>query len=49
VRADPAVKALAGSTRLKTLVATPEAVGSPTVYHWDIRLQGVGETVFFAF
>ena len=49
VRSDPVMKPLAGSARLKTLVAAPEAVGTPTVYHWDIRLQGVGETVFFAF
>ncbi len=49
VRAEPLLKPLAGSTRLKTLIATPEAVGQPTVYHWDIRLQGAGETVFFAF
>jgi len=48
VRAEPLLKPLAGSTRLKTLIAAPEAVGNPTVYHWDIRLQGVGETVFFA-
>jgi protocatechuate 3,4-dioxygenase, alpha subunit len=44
--ADPAVAALKGSPRLKTLVAAPSAGGE---YRWDIRLQGDGETVFFAF
>jgi len=44
--ADPAVAALKGSPRLKTLVAAPSAGGE---YRWDIRLQGEGETVFFAF
>jgi protocatechuate 3,4-dioxygenase alpha subunit len=50
VRADPLLKPLAGSTRLKTLVAT-RAGSSPegaAIYRWDIRLLGVGETVFFA-
>ena len=47
VRAEPLLKPLAGSVRLRTLVAT-RAGGAPTVYHWDIRLQGAGETVFFA-
>lgn len=46
VRADPVLKPLAGSPRLKTLVAT-HAGGDE--YRWDVRLQGEGETVFFAF
>lgn len=46
VRADPLLKALAGSPRLKTLVATP---AGDAKYHWEVRLQGEGETVFFAF
>jgi protocatechuate 3,4-dioxygenase, alpha subunit len=46
VRADPALEPLAGSPRLKTLVAT-HAGGDE--YRWDVRLQGEGETVFFAF
>ena len=46
VRAEPMLKALADSPRLKTLIATP-AGGSE--YRWDVRLQGEGETVFFAF
>jgi protocatechuate 3,4-dioxygenase alpha subunit len=52
VRADPLLKPIAGSPRLKTLVAerAPGADGNGArVYRWDIRLQGVGETVFFAF
>lgn len=44
--ADPALATLKGSPRLKTLVAAPAAGGE---YRWDIRLQGDGETVFFAF
>ena len=45
VRADPSMQALAASPRLATLVAT----GGPGEYRWDVRLQGEGETVFFAF
>jgi len=45
VRADPALHALAGSPRLKTLVAAPAGANE---YRWDVRLQGEGETVFFA-
>jgi protocatechuate 3,4-dioxygenase alpha subunit len=45
-RADPAIAPLAASPRLKTLVAAP--VGDAE-YRWDVRLQGEGETVFFAF
>jgi protocatechuate 3,4-dioxygenase alpha subunit len=46
LRSDPLLKTLAGSPRLKTLVATP--VGDAK-YHWEVRLQGEDETVFFAF
>ena len=46
VRADPAMKPLAASPRLKTLIA---ARSGGDEYRWDIRLQGEGETVFFAF
>lgn len=46
VRAEPAMKPLAGSPRLKTLVATASGASE---YRWDVRLQGAGETVFFAF
>jgi protocatechuate 3,4-dioxygenase alpha subunit len=44
VRADPSLKEIAASPRLKTLVAS----GSGAEYRWDVRLQGEGETVFFA-
>lgn len=49
VRAEPLLGPLAGSTRVRTLIAAREGNESPAVYRWDIRLQGVGETVFFAF
>ena len=45
VRADPALEALAASPRLATLIARPDGAGR---YRWDVRLQGEGETVFFA-
>ena len=44
VRGDAALKALAGSPRVSTLVAQR----SGNEWRWDIRLQGEGETVFFA-
>jgi protocatechuate 3,4-dioxygenase alpha subunit len=44
--ADPWLRTLAGSPRLKTLVATKSRDGE---FRWDVRLQGEGETVFFAF
>ena len=46
VRAEPLLKSLAASPRLKTLVASPTGDAR---YRWDVRLQGEGETVFFAF
>jgi protocatechuate 3,4-dioxygenase alpha subunit len=46
VRADPFLASIAASPRVKTLVATPYGGNE---YRWDIRLQGEGETVFFAF
>lgn len=46
VRADPRLAPIAASARLKTLIATPEG---DCEYRWDVRLQGEGETVFFAF
>ncbi len=45
VRADPAAAPLAASPRLRTLIATRTGDG---VYRWDVRLQGEGETIFFA-
>ncbi len=46
VRTDPLLAAVANSPRVKTLIATP-AGGNE--YRWDVRLQGEGETIFFAF
>ncbi len=45
VAGDPALRALAGSPRAKTLVARSSGAHE---YRWDVRLQGEGETVFFA-
>jgi protocatechuate 3,4-dioxygenase, alpha subunit len=45
-RADPMMAGIASSPRLKTLVATATGDGE---FRWDVRLQGEGETVFFAF
>jgi len=45
VEGDPQMKALVGSKRLDTLIAR-NSRGSE--YRWDVRLQGEGETVFFA-
>jgi protocatechuate 3,4-dioxygenase alpha subunit len=45
-RRNPALAPIAGSPRVRTLIATPTGDGA---YHWDVRLQGEGETVFFAF
>jgi len=45
VRADPSLSPIAASPRLATLVAQPAAQGE---WRWDIRLQGEGETLFFA-
>ena len=45
VRAEPMLKDLASSSRLATLLAQRAVKGE---YRWDIRLQGDGETVFFA-
>jgi len=44
-RADPQLASLAASARLRTLVATPRGDAE---FRWDVRLQGEGETVFFA-
>jgi protocatechuate 3,4-dioxygenase alpha subunit len=44
-RADPALKPLGHSPRVRTLVAAP---AGDAQFRWDVRLQGEGETVFFA-
>ncbi len=45
VRADPGLGPLAASPRLATLVAQSTGGGR---FRWDVRVQGDGETVFFA-
>ena len=45
VRAEPLLQAIASSPRVATLVARASRPGE---YRWDVRLQGEGETVFFA-
>ena len=44
-RADPQLAPLASSARLRSLVAAP---CGDAEFQWDVRLQGEGETVFFA-
>ena len=44
-RADPLLAPLGDSPRLRTLVASP---AGDAQFRWDVRLQGEGETVFFA-
>jgi protocatechuate 3,4-dioxygenase alpha subunit len=44
-RADPALAGVRDSPRLATLVAAPAGPGQ---FRWDVRLQGEGETMFFA-
>jgi protocatechuate 3,4-dioxygenase, alpha subunit len=46
VRGEALLEPLAGSARVKTLIAKP--LGD-SEYHWTVRLQGEGETVFFDF
>lgn len=45
VRTDPLLRQIADSPRVKSLIAVKTGTGA---YRWDIRLQGKGETVFFA-
>lgn len=42
--ADPILTRIEHQTRVPTLIASKEAEG---LYHFDIRLQGEGETIFF--
>ena len=46
VKADPALADLGDAGRVKTLIAQP--AGARGEFRWDVRLQGEGETVFFA-
>lgn len=45
VRADPGLGPLASSSRLATLIAQSAGGGQ---FRWDVRVQGDGETIFFA-
>ena len=45
--ADPVLNLIEQTDRRKTLIARREAGEGPTVYRFDIRLQGDDETVFF--
>ena len=45
VRQEPALQPVASSPRIATLVAQPAGEGE---FRWDVRLQGEGETIFFA-
>jgi protocatechuate 3,4-dioxygenase alpha subunit len=45
--ADPVINLIEWTVRRQTLIAKRERSGSETVYRFDIRLQGEGETVFF--
>lgn len=45
VRREPILRPLGNSPRISTLVARAAGDGS---FHWEVRLQGEGETVFFA-
>jgi protocatechuate 3,4-dioxygenase alpha subunit len=45
--ADPVINLVELQVRRQTLIAQREQRGAQTVYRFDIRLQGEGETVFF--
>ena len=45
--ADPVLRLIEWEVRRQTLVGRREQRGGVTVYRFDIRLQGEGETVFF--
>lgn len=45
--ADPVLNLIEWEVRRKTLIAEREARDGRAVYHFDIRLQGADETVFF--
>jgi len=48
IKDDPLARAVGNADRLKTLVAAPDS-RDPTLYRWNVRLQGEGETVFIEF
>ena len=48
IKDDPLARAVDNADRLKTLVAARDPK-DPRMYHWDVRLQGEGETAFIEF
>ncbi len=44
---DPVLNSIRNKTRRSTLIATRGERDGKTVYHFDIRLQGDNETIFF--
>ena len=48
IKDDPLARAVDDPDRLRTLVATCDS-HDPTIYRWDVRLQGAGESVFLEF
>ena len=44
---DPVLNSIKHKRRRRTLIAVPGMENGKTVYRFDIRLQGEGETVFF--
>ena len=48
IKDDPLARAVGNADRLKTLVAARDPK-DPRMYHWDVRLQGEGETAFLEF
>jgi protocatechuate 3,4-dioxygenase alpha subunit len=47
--ADPVLNFIEQPERRQTLIAKREVVDGKTIYRFDIRIQGEGETVFFDF
>jgi len=45
IKDDPLARAIGNPDRLRTLVAARDP-NDPTIYRWDVRLQGAGEAVF---
>jgi protocatechuate 3,4-dioxygenase, alpha subunit len=48
IKDDPLARAIGDLERLRTLIAARDP-GDPRIYRWDVRLRGVGESVFIEF
>ena len=48
IKDDPLAQAIGDLDRLRTLVAARDG-DNPSLYRWDVRLQGTGESVFLEF